>query len=121
MNYFIYNTTTRFVKAKTDNTEIRDGFLSGNSELGYIASENEAEHNEVKVESGALVADNIQIAQAKADEVRAERSRLLSQTDWRVLSDNEASAEWLTYRQALRDVPAQSGFPQNVTWPTQPE
>ena len=30
------------------------------------------------------------------------------------------TADWTTYRQALRDVPAQSGFPANVTWPVEP-
>jgi hypothetical protein len=28
--------------------------------------------------------------------------------------------EWRTYRQALRDLPAQDGFPTNVTWPEKP-
>jgi hypothetical protein len=30
------------------------------------------------------------------------------------------SDEWKTYRQALRDVPQQSEFPNSVTWPTEP-
>ena len=53
--------------------------------------------------------------------VRAERDELLKDTDHYGLSDMTMSAEMTTYRQALRDVPAQEGFPSTVTWPTKPE
>ena len=56
-----------------------------------------------------------------ADEIRNERSRLLAKTDWMALSDVTMSAEMATYRQALRDITAQAGFPHGVTWPTKPE
>lgn len=52
--------------------------------------------------------------------VRAKRDALLAETDWRFRSDLTASQEWIEYCQALRDVPAQEGFPTNVTWPTKP-
>ena len=120
MNYFIYNTATGFVKAKTDNQEIRDGYLAQDDGLASITSNSDAEHNEVKVVDGALVADTIQIAQAKADEVRAERLRLLHETDWWALSDRTMTQAETSYRQALRDVPGQSGFPQTVIWPEKP-
>ena len=38
---------------------------------------------------------------------------------WDSLSTDKQN-EWKTYRQALLDVPAQSGFPNSVTWPTKP-
>ena len=55
--------------------------------------------------------------------VRKERNRLLSQTDWTQCKDvsNELSTKWVAYRQALRDITAQVGFPDNVTWPTPPQ
>lgn len=53
--------------------------------------------------------------------VRSERNRLLSQTDYMALSDNTLTAEWAAYRQALRDIPQQAGFPSNVVWPNKPE
>ena len=56
----------------------------------------------------------------KANEVRQERDALLTKTDWWATSDRTMSAAETTYRQALRDVPAQSGFPTNVTWPQEP-
>jgi len=55
-----------------------------------------------------------------ATAVRAERDKLLSETDWMGMSDVTMPAEWATYRQALRDVPSQAGFPYNVTWPDAP-
>jgi hypothetical protein len=55
------------------------------------------------------------------DNIRRERNRLLSETDWMALSDSTMSAEWATYRQALRDITTQEGFPYAVEWPTKPE
>lgn len=55
--------------------------------------------------------------------VRAERDRLLSESDWTQLPDVPAATRsvWATYRQALRDIPQQAGFPANVVWPSKPE
>ena len=53
---------------------------------------------------------------AKA-EVRVDRDNRLDSTDWTASSDLKMSDEMKVYRQALRDVPAQEGFPE-VTWPT---
>tara|TARA_R110000850_G_scaffold220646_1_gene346388 strand:+ start:38 stop:355 length:318 start_codon:yes stop_codon:yes gene_type:complete len=55
-----------------------------------------------------------------AAEVRVIRDGLLRDTDWMALSDNTLSTGWSTYRQALRDITGQSGFPYNVIWPTKP-
>ena len=57
---------------------------------------------------------------SEAEKVRLERDARLTATDWRALSDVTLSTEWRTYRQTLRDVPSQSGFPSNITWPTEP-
>lgn len=56
----------------------------------------------------------------QALQMRIQRDGLLAATDWCALSDITMSAEMVTYRQALRDVPAQEGFPYNITWPTKP-
>ena len=40
--------------------------------------------------------------------------------DWHGLSDNVMTAEMTTYRQSLRDVPAQANFPNSITWPESP-
>lgn len=59
-------------------------------------------------------------ARLEAD-VRAERNRLLTECDWTQLADvPELAIKWMTYRQALRDIPQQEGFPENVIWPEKP-
>ena len=59
---------------------------------------------------------------AKEVEVRGLRNSLLTASDWTQVIDAPVNqAAWATYRQALRDIPQQSGFPQTVVWPTQPE
>jgi len=59
--------------------------------------------------------------QAK-EQVRGKRDRLLAASDWTQVTDAPVDqAAWATYRQALRDVPEQAGFPYSVAWPTEPE
>ena len=57
---------------------------------------------------------------ANTIQVREARDALLAASDYMALADR-ITDEWRTYRQALRDLPAQDGFPTNVTWPTVPE
>jgi hypothetical protein len=53
--------------------------------------------------------------------IRTERKRLLAECDWTQLPDAPVDqTRWATYRQALRDVTAQAGFPENVLWPEMP-
>lgn len=57
----------------------------------------------------------------KAAEVRASRTEKLKDCDWTQISDSTADkAAWATYRQALRDITKQAGFPWTVEWPVQP-
>ena len=56
-----------------------------------------------------------------AKSVRDERNALLSASDWTQVIDAPVDhTAWATYRQALRDITAQAGFPHNVTWPVKP-
>lgn len=52
---------------------------------------------------------------------RIVRDTLLAATDVWALSDRTMTAEQTAYRQALRDITDQDGFPTAVTWPTKPE
>ena len=52
--------------------------------------------------------------------LREKRNTLLAKTDWRGMSDLTMPDAWKTYRQALRDLPANTSDPFNVTWPTAP-
>ena len=72
------------------------------------------------------VSDMDDEAKAVADEtqaksVRQERNTKLSACDWTQLTDAKVdSLAWANYRQQLRDLPEQEGFPWEVTWPTEP-
>ena len=65
----------------------------------------------------------------QATSIRAERDRKLAECDWVTIKAIDASMDgfgiqlpqvWMDYRQALRDVTKQAGFPWNVTWPEAP-
>tara|TARA_R110000822_G_scaffold174465_1_gene314086 strand:+ start:2259 stop:2675 length:417 start_codon:yes stop_codon:yes gene_type:complete len=70
-------------------------------------------------------ADDIAAYQATKDteqakSVRASRDAKLAKTDWRYRRDQTTTPEWDAYCQALRDIPAQAGFPWTIDWPTNP-
>ena len=81
------------------------------TEPAKTAAENEAAYKATK-----------DAEQAKS--VRTTRDTKLAECDWRVIKAAETAttldAAWATYRQALRDVTAQSGFPWTITWPDAP-
>ena len=67
--------------------------------------------------------DSEKLSSIRGDEVRTQRDTLLAASDWAVLPDAPVADEqaWKDYRQALRDVPQQAGFPTDIDWPTKPE
>lgn len=64
-----------------------------------------------------------QIYEMMVRKARVKRLALISETDWTQLPDVPEStrAKWQIYRQALRDITAQSGFPETVVWPEPPQ
>tara|TARA_R110001606_G_scaffold376271_1_gene534876 strand:- start:286 stop:708 length:423 start_codon:yes stop_codon:yes gene_type:complete len=56
-----------------------------------------------------------------ADAARAERNEMLGSSDWMAVTDRTMTELEIAYRQGLRDVPQQAGFPNTVTWPNKPE
>jgi len=65
--------------------------------------------------------------EALASSARAQRNGLLAESDSQVLPDRwaamttEQQTAWAVYRQALRDLPQQAGFPTTINWPVKPE
>ena len=58
----------------------------------------------------------------QAKSVRASRNEKLKDCDWTQVADAPVDkAVWATYRQALRDVTTQTGFPWTITWPVEPQ
>lgn len=73
----------------------------------------------VAMTDAEIAAMNTEVNSIKPDIARAKRNALLAASDTMALTDR-ITDEWRTYRQALRDVPTQAGFPDLVTWPTEP-
>ena len=96
------NTDTQRIEQATQPTENNGQWVLGWSVIDLTAEELTARVEAVKAEARAL------------------RDRLLAATDWTANSDVTMSDEMRAYRQALRDVPSQAGFPDNVTWPVKP-
>ena len=104
--------------------EIPDGefYLSWNGQIPQPT------YNYV-VQDGAVVLRSDAERQSYQDEVlarsiRGQRDALLTQTDYVILPDapysDETQSNYRTYRQQLRDLPAQAGFPNNIIWPVKP-
>jgi len=102
---------------------------NGNWVEAYVERDMFADHT---TEEGVAVtkAEQEQTYTARKNEeaataVRAERDKLIASCDWMAIKAFEGgtavSTEWATYRQALRDVSAQEGFPNDITWPEKPE
>ena len=85
---------------------------------GYVEVEVNGQRRYRSIETGLLLGDQ------NAETIRAQRGALLAACDWTQMPDSPLSEEektlWKTYRQALRDVPQQEGFPETVDWPEQP-
>ena len=70
--------------------------------------------------SDATAAEIAERTEAEATSVCQERNQRLSDCDWTQLQDApDDAAAWAAYRQELRDVTAQAGFPWDVVWPGQ--
>lgn len=60
--------------------------------------------------------------EALSSQIRAQRNNLLDASDWTQVFDAPVDrAAWAVYRQALREITIQAGFPANVIWPLKPE
>jgi hypothetical protein len=90
--------------------------------VGPVFTEYTDEQGVVHTAEEQEVEYKTRIDEQVATSVRAQRDRLLSETDWTqsrdVSLDNDG--DWVSYRQELRDITLQEGFPHTVTWPEKP-
>ena len=102
---------------RVDGEEDNDGFICQAVKHDYISGNfteiNECPDWKIQLEKEILSLD-----------VRLERNKILSDTDHLIQSDypisDEKKQEIKVYRQALRDIPQQDGFPENIVWPDKP-
>jgi hypothetical protein len=66
------------------------------------------------------MSDNMTNTERQEKANRSLRDIRLAETDVWALSDRTMTAEQTAYRQALRDITDQAGFPHDITWPTKP-
>jgi hypothetical protein len=96
-------TVPEFIGECDDDAELIDGFLKVLDEA-EVAQEQQAE------------------VDSQAHRVRVDRTLRLQASDWTQLADATVDSQaWAVYRQSLRDIPQQEGFPWNVNFPEQPE
>lgn len=100
--------------------------------IPFTADAGDPERSGQEIYGEILLDDNIKVApyepppppsrEELAETVRAERDTRLAATDWTQLPDVPAAtrAAWASYRQALRDITNQPGFPTDVRWPEPP-
>jgi hypothetical protein len=128
MKYILYSKTTGRIEQNislTDNSKAR--MLEANSDLGMIAGELQdldkwvINTDTLAIEDAPAVVINVQA------HIRELRETYLKLSDWTVGVDSPLSdskkAEWVTYRQALRDMPdtySTETDVSNVTWPSKP-
>ena len=83
-----------------------------------------ANNRELSELGNFLIVDEDAAEQALSS-LRRQRNQLLAETDWVITMHKELGtnipAAWKTYRQALRDLPANTEDPANPVWPTKPE
>lgn len=102
---------------RVDGEEDNDGFICQAVKHDYISG-NFTEINECPDWKIQLEKEMVSL------DIRLERNKLLSDTDHLIQADypisDEKRQEIKVYRQALRDIPQQDGFPENIIWPDKP-
>ena len=81
----------------------------------------DANGNQITLDQSLVDAAAAELVTENAwNDLRTRRTQLLTETDYLALSDATLSEDMRTYRQALRDIPANTSDPANPTWPTKP-
>ena len=81
----------------------------------------DADGNQITLDQALVDAAAIEVAAEQAlFSLRRQRNQLLAETDYLALADVTLTDEMRAYRQALRDLPANTVDPANVVWPTKP-
>lgn len=138
IHYAYYTNTGRYVQSGTAVSEVSEYDIPSGCYVYYgevdVGSQYHNLATDEPADKGTPPADgymfdyttkswvpNTSYLDAKA---RYERGQLLQDSDWTQIPNSPLTTAqqtaWATYRQALRDIPAQSGYPVNITWPIAP-
>lgn len=101
-----------------------DGNWMTVNSVGPVFTEYTDDDGNVQSVDAQTTAYRARIDAEAAERARVDRTMLLAESDWTQMADTalttEKKAEWVTYRQALRDLPTASGWPHTHTMPTKP-
>jgi len=112
------NGTPTSIQAQIDGQELSVPLDPGNRHYAEIMRQ---------VDAGELVVDPDPgpTEEELAAQARSQRDSLLTASDWVTVramdTGNPVPTEWQTYRQALRDITGQPGFPETIDWPENPQ
>lgn len=117
LKYHLMTEVNRGTEEQPDIQQIFFDVTTGWNEVNEEIAKREAYNGEYTIET-------IEDVSMTAEEARAERDKLLAETDWTQVLDAPIDAEtreaYRAYRQSLRDIPEQEGFPDTITWPELP-
>jgi hypothetical protein len=129
---YTYAKNPQWADAENTRIDLTVKFEKHANELPFSADPNDTEAHGREIFAKAVAGEFGPVAEyeppppptyeEQSVEVRAERDRLLTETDWTQAADipQTTKDKWAPYRQALRDVPDQPGFPYEVVWPVKP-
>lgn len=115
--HYIYDTQTGNVLGSVSDRSMIENDLKANHAFITPTQPVSGPLKRMRVVNGVLT---VNLEETQAEDVRAQRDALIAETDWWATSDRTMTAAEITYRQDLRDITAQAGFPSNVNWPTKP-
>ena len=121
--YYYSKTTGGFYRTEIHGNDIPSDTVSVTDEQHSLLFAQQSEGKQiVSDDDGYPIAIPRPASVPTWEKIKAQRDKLLQQCDWTVLSDSPVSnqSDWLTYRQALRDIPQDFTTPEEVVWPTVP-
>lgn len=127
-DYIIYNNELLIMRVSCSELDVQT-MATANSAFYTVDTFENYNLDQLKVVDGVLSVKSQDLQDAedtiiKWSSVRSKRDKTLSDCDWTQAADSPLSdakkAEWATYRQQLRDLPANTSDPANPTWPTPP-
>lgn len=116
MTYYTYSTETGKLLSWYRN---RDDIIDTDG-ISVMDCPDETPNMNQKIVNGSLVVDYEKVRADLEKQAKLERHLLLAETDWWAVGDRTMTQEERDYRQALRDITSQAGFPTDITWPTKP-
>lgn len=126
MNKYVIHDNDGNIVSCGISSDLIDHRLSSDHTQVWMDFPSDIENYSFDIASNSIVPLNQNVIDAREtseawDLLRSIRDSLLASTDWTQASDAPVDkTEWATYRQALRDLPANTTDPSNPTWPTKP-